>query len=80
MEAFPHEKNPDKRMFTLRTGLQCVCVFVCWASYLGYNSLSCDVVFKKELVSLNEELTRVFLFGCRPFLPQNDRTMRTLLF
>lgn len=50
-------------------------MFVGWGAYLGYNSLSCSIVFKKEVVSLDKELTSVFLFGCRPFPPQNDRTM-----
>lgn len=47
--------------------------------YLGYNSLSCAVVSIEEMVSLDEQLTRVFLFGCRPLPPQNDRNVSALL-
>ena len=50
------------------------------AMYLGNDSLSCAVVFKEEVVSLNEELARILLFPRCPLLPQNDRTVGVLVF
>lgn len=78
MQAFPTKRFQTKEY--PHWGQSCsVCLWP-GVAYLGYNSLSCDIVFKKEVVSLDKELTSVFLFGCRPFPPQNDRTMWTLLF
>lgn len=51
----------------------------CIGTYLGNNSLSCAVVFKKEVVSLDEELASVFFFCRCPLSPQNKRTLRALL-
>lgn len=45
-----------------------------WGADLSDNSLSGAVVFKEEVVSLDIELTSVFLFGCRPLPPQDDGT------
>lgn len=49
-------------------------------TYLGDDSLSCAVVFVEEVVSLNKELTGIFLFTCCPLPPQNDRTIGIILF
>lgn len=48
-------------------------------AHLGNNSLSCDIVFKEEVVSLDEELASVFLFRRCPPSPQDNRTVRALL-
>lgn len=48
-------------------------------AHLGNNSLSCDIVFIEEVVSLDEELASVFLFRRCPPSPQDNRTVRALL-
>lgn len=48
-------------------------------AHLGNNSLSCDIVFKEEVVSLDEELASVLLFRRCPPSPQDNRTVRALL-
>lgn len=47
----------------------------CMAGYLGNDSLSCAIVFKEEVIGLDEELAGVFLFPSCPLLSQNDRTI-----
>lgn len=49
------------------------------AVYLGNDSLSCAIAFEEEVVSLYEELARVFLFTSCPLLPQNHRANGVLL-
>lgn len=51
----------------------------CEAVYLGDDSLSCAIVFKEQVVSLDEELAGVFLFPSSPLPPQDDWTMGALL-